>query len=134
MAKPFTRFTLRALFVVVTAICCALGVIVYDIHWIRDRHQACRKYGVSLTGFGHGEQPFAPSGLWLFGEQGIRHVAIVVEWECTEAVDNGRRAVSSQHKLIQRMRQLFPEAEISACARDPSGAANHGSFYGVPAV
>ncbi len=96
--RRWFRFILRALFVVVTVVGMLAGWVVYQLNWIRERHNGAidatlwRLPNLSST---------APWPHWLFGEQGSSEIIL---WQTTwgREVANGKR-----------FELLFPEAEVS---------------------
>ena len=95
--KPKRRwfsFSLRTMFVLLTAICVWVG---YEVNWIRQRqdrleslHVADHVDSVSIR---------APGFLWLFGEEGHQHLVVA---------DN-----QMTRDELKVLRSLFPEAHIS---------------------
>jgi len=70
--RRWFQFSLGTMFVVVTAFNCWLG---YELDWIRQRHEAFDRYQIRSMDVPEIEKtPQAPSGLWMFGEAGIRSI------------------------------------------------------------
>jgi len=67
------RWSLRTIFVVVTALGCWLG---YEVNWIRERHVVVADFVMYRAYRVASNSPSAPSFLWLFGEKG--YTAVVV--------------------------------------------------------
>ena len=131
---PSIRFTLRTLFVGTALICGLLAWVVYQLNWIRQRHDFIageqrsherRGVAVVITYKYPGKQPVrAPSSLWVFGEQGVADVCVLAdEIDTVRATDNDMRRV-------RRARRLFPDAEVMLAHefRRPSGSVFQGSF------
>src|SRR5689334_7091129 len=94
--RRWYQFSLRTFFVLVTLVCVGFG---YWIHWsrewIRQRHEMFQN-GLVRDISRPGSRPFAPGGLWLFGEEGISALVIL-------------RYDGSDDKLERRVIELFPE-------------------------
>jgi hypothetical protein len=105
------RFSLRTLFVVVTLLCVVPGGwVAYQLRWIKQRHVMLDRLDVS-TGFYYTNVPVpaadppAPRLLWLFGEQGVRHIVVNVPGPQAPAGAN-------RDDASLRARALFPEAVV----------------------
>jgi hypothetical protein len=89
------QYSLGTMFLVVTAFSCWLG---YELNWIRQRHEAFDRYQIRSMDVPEIEEALqAPSGLWMFGEAGIRSI-----W-CDNLTDE-------EHCKLER---IFPEADIA---------------------
>lgn len=99
--RRWFRFTLRTMFVVLTAFSLWLG---YEANWMRQRRaylSIAEVYDLSET-FGKtaADRPRAPGLLWLFGEQGVKYLVVM------------RRSPAD----FSRAAKLFPEADCSQAA------------------
>ena len=103
--RRWFRFSLRTLFVVVTVCALPLGWSVYQLNWIRQRHQfrseQVKKGNVSGTLTMIVD---APLSLRVFGENGQKWVGVFADEEATESE-------------MKRAAALFPEAKISTIKR-----------------
>jgi len=129
----FVRFSLRSLFVLVTAICLFLG---YELNWIKRRHafldehiKAFHSEATHLEKYSepekrvyyrvHNRKPVrAPYLLWLFDEPGWGELDFVLTDGLTKK-ESGSEYVrwitfytSSSHPVVVKARRLFPEAKI----------------------
>jgi hypothetical protein len=140
------RFSLRSLFVLITAICVFMG---YELDWIRRRrsflHEQFEKNS-DLWSFssnwsrrdsdGHGHSPEwycysnkpAPYLLWLFNEKALPHMELMLaESDVTpnkDAITDSKYApyiISRKQPALRRVIRLFPESEIQPYAADASG-------------
>jgi hypothetical protein len=121
------RYTLRTLFIWLTAGCCFLG---YELDWIRQRHRFIETHSPSrdapfgvfrgyldFTGKGPPDRkcPNAPHLLWLFGEEGVNTLMFdVPPSEITYDPVRRRGYIRKSHPTIVVARRLFPESYISA--------------------
>lgn len=132
------RWSLRTLFVVMTAIACWLG---YELNWIRQRrafiaqetavrysHKKGRSNAIAHRA--GSASPSAPGGLWLFGEPGYSSVGFVS--------DSGARTklhvLTARDRIrLKTARRLFPEAVVNVVTvwDDSEG---HGVGHWTPAV
>jgi hypothetical protein len=104
MPKPFTKFGLRLLFLIVTAICCFLA---YEGAWIRQRREA----RAILWSWNEGVR--APSLLWVFGENGFRRIMLKVREEETQSYNiSPRRYIWATYPPLRRVQRLYPESVI----------------------
>ena len=110
------RFSLRALFIFVTAICCFLA---YEVNWIVKRRNFRAQHVGRLLESGsprYAGDPFrtcAPSGLWLFGEKGVHSFDLYVNRADIKFDSNGFvHLESSTRDYIKAIHWLFPEADI----------------------
>jgi hypothetical protein len=99
--QPFPRrrfqFRLRTLMIAVTLLCAACAIVGPKLVWIRQRHEMIQPAGG--VGFVPNQEPrSAPSGLWLFGEQGIKSLHVI----------------NAPQEQVEEMKRLFPEAEIDS--------------------
>jgi hypothetical protein len=92
------RFSLRALFVLVTLVALSAGWVSWSTIWIRDRRAFVRDDGDTNAIIYNqpGQSVVAPSLLWLFGEEGAQFVVLFGEDESD----------------FSDARRLFPEAEV----------------------
>jgi hypothetical protein len=84
--RPWFRYSLRTLFVLVTLLCVWLGV---QAKWIRDRRgfiaeeqvklESLRKQERAVDSTSIVKQGNAPGFLGLFGERGVAHLSMVAE-------------------------------------------------------
>jgi hypothetical protein len=117
--RRWFRFSLRTLFLVVTALACWLG---YQLHWIRERHkfldeveheQPQRLLTVLMaSAFDEDPRlvPFAPKAplsLRIFGESAVAqfHIQDIV-------THDGRSYPWDDPKRLAKAARLFPEAEF----------------------
>ncbi len=90
--RPWLRFSLRTLFVLVMVLCVWLA---YQVNWIRERHKA--KVGFGHIRIGGAIKPsHAPLPLNWFGEEGHSFI-MIPDFHSKEEID--------------RIKALFPEAE-----------------------
>ncbi|MGD9724293.1 MAG: hypothetical protein AB7O59_24070 [Pirellulales bacterium] len=122
--RRWFRWSLRTLFVVVTAICVALG---YQWNWIQQRHRALESGIVEAWGqpdsTGAIRVAEAPGILWLFGESGYPSLMF-------EVTDSSFRLSDTESLRYARMQRLFPEAVIDLTLTEPRPAS--GSSSGSP--
>src|SRR5688572_20778819 len=86
------RFGLRTMFLLVTVFCVWLG---YQLNWIRQRHAALGE-GALVVRNTCRPPARAPGGLWLFGERGVKSIAVE----------------SGSDSEVDRACALFPEAQV----------------------
>ncbi len=96
---PRPRFTLRALFVVMTLLCVWSA---YSINWIRQRREAIAESGAVEIGNDPNSNQTAPGLLFLFGERGYDTLGIGVD--------------PMEH--YTRLQSLFPEARVAVVPYD----------------
>jgi hypothetical protein len=127
------RFSLRSLFILITAICIILG---YQLEWIRRRHAFVKAHMRNapnlerLNDYIDGSEArtsllqtygvpriAAPFPLWLFGERGILMIAVPVsQADVIFPKEEGYpEAVSKEHPLVKQAIRLFPESEVFGC-------------------
>jgi hypothetical protein len=99
--RSMPRFTLRALFVVVTLVCVALGWIAWELHLVREREGLLRTPGVAHT-FSDAAGPM-PRVWALLGAKPVGD--ILVHPAVTEEV-------------YSRLAAAFPEARIHRETKD----------------
>ncbi len=92
------RFSLRAMFVMVTLAALAMGWAVWSLDWIRQRREFGRKLeqGTRAEFIDYDRTVGAPALLWFFGEGGVRWVYIP----------------NASESDLAEGRRLFPEAEV----------------------
>jgi hypothetical protein len=92
------RFSLRAMFVMVTLAALVMGWAVWSLDWIRQRREFGRnlEQGTRAEFIDYDRTVGAPGLLWLFGEGGVRYVYI---------------PNAAEADLIEG-RRLFPESEV----------------------
>ena len=104
--KRWFRFSLRSLFIVITAFACWLG---YYVNWIRDRHQALNgvEYSANIEELNNNvvvtlppPHPF-PWSLTVLGEQPVNAIAIP-----------GSKSDPGNEAKIASFARLFPEADV----------------------
>lgn len=111
--RPWFRFRLRTLFVVVTVLACWLG---YELNWIRQRHELLARpdvfhlrdspsFGVNLLVQPSVKTQRAPGLLWMLGESGVRSLDLPIAAERFHASD----CPECQEK-VDHAKSLFPEA------------------------
>jgi hypothetical protein len=107
--RPWLRFSLWTLFVVVTLFACGLC---YQINWIRQRHalleQLAEQRLVFSSPYMHRKPSYrtAPFPLWLLGEEGAGRVDLYLS--------ESDAKTNSGDNQIERARRLFPESQIYA--------------------
>jgi hypothetical protein len=116
------RFSLRTLFVVLTAFCCFLG---HEVSWLKQRRQFLSTYGdfnrypyqsvhtsedVGRLGVIK-KCPGAPGLLWLFGEKGVNVIVMGIP---PQDMDSTGRLRQPEPAPVATARRLFPESSISA--------------------
>ncbi len=94
--RSHRSFGLRTIFILVTLAAAVLGWVAYQLNWIRDRHHFLAQHALRTT---TANIHFAPSSLWLFGEQGVCWITVTDP----SSLDYGRR--------------LFPEAQFAVWTR-----------------
>ncbi len=113
-------FTLRTLFVVVTAFACWLG---YELNWVRQRRAIVSRADIRASEDGYLEPPpVAPRFLGLFGEHAYHGITIVIVdqqrlepngvWAMVMADD--KRLTQQERDEMEGISRLFPEATICA--------------------
>lgn len=133
------RFSLRSLFLAITAICIVLGT---QWEWVRQRRSfvdeqrdavsANEEWALHLRQGGmdnekqkrsvhyslYYTEPRGPGLLWLVGERGVRRFELEVPATDPGISErNNIYTVPSSHPLLKRARQLFPEAKIFPVVR-----------------
>ena len=100
-------FSLRALFVAVTlaAILTWLGI---ELTWLRERRQIA-----AILKFEPNGSVRAPGISWLFGEKGYAFILVTVR----PAVGTSDMTIANAG--MEKLRRLFPEAEITAQEQEP---------------
>ena len=102
------RFSLRMLFVVVTAAALLSCWVIYQVSWLRERQHARAWLAASNDSWyapslqGAETQASAPWGLRLFGEQGVIGVGI----------DRKQFAAGRVPYSTDELKRLFPEARV----------------------
>jgi hypothetical protein len=99
--RRWYRWSLRTLFVVVTALGISFGSVAYNLNWIRQRHQALQIW----TGL-QGPSTSAPGMLWIFGEPGYE---VVVKMRIPRTT---KYPTGEDRNECNRMQALFPEASV----------------------
>jgi hypothetical protein len=112
VCRQWFRFSLRTLFVVVTAMCIAGGWVAYQLNWIRQRHEfiaevkkLSQPFYVPVWAYIRSDYvgpPYlpetpAPWPLRIFGEEGVWTIGIF---------DAGYLS------YVERAKRLFPEADV----------------------
>jgi hypothetical protein len=117
--RIWLRFSLRTLFVLVTLFGCAMGWIAYSLNWIRQRRELCTRPDVEVLVIADGDYPQAPAFLWLFGEKGRGIIRIIVDYPLwpEAAVPADRKRTIEEQALLDRAKDLFPEAEVQEVSR-----------------
>src|SRR5438105_1797319 len=93
-------FSLRALFVVVAVLGSVMGSVVYELNWIRQRHDAFIRWNAELAEGDHR----APGLLWIFNEPNWVWIGI------TFPPREGAELTASEVAEVNRLAALFPEA------------------------
>ena len=106
--RRWFRFSLRTMFVMVTAGGLLAGWLVYELNWIRQRHAFLAKneaLRLSRVGVGSTSESDlkAPGLLWLFGETG-NFVVVCVEGSSVDSL------TEADLETIREAKRLFPEA------------------------
>ena len=109
------RYSLRTLFVLMTAVCCWLG---YELNWIRSRHEALTTWESGsfadnpfLVGLPQ-DDPEPPGMLWLFGEQGYATIWREFPARSSDQLTEGETTE------VKKVKGQFPEAEVSWSFRE----------------
>ena len=101
--RPWYRFSVRWLFVVVTLFACCLGWLGYQLNWIRQRHAALAGRNT------HAQLVNEPPGmLGLFGEPGFEWIGVSFPPRA------GGALTQSELEEIERLQTLYPEAKTIA--------------------
>jgi hypothetical protein len=103
--RRWFAFRLRTLFVMVAVLSVPLAWAGYSLNWIRERQHLLRADGVRFdvsSGDICNPAPWAPRGLWLFGERPVCEIYVPIE----------------QGETASR---LFPEANINVKFRNRTG-------------
>jgi hypothetical protein len=108
-------FSLRTLFVVVTAVSCCAGWAVYQMRWIQQRHEFTARHRAreSLIPFDPNRQivcgfGYAPGLLWVFGEMPHSTVRLIF------FTDDGRQEPNEDElREIELAHRLYPEADVT---------------------
>jgi len=142
MPTALTRFSLRALLLAVTGLCCFLA---YEVNWIHQRRQFLAEQGAqgayskamraswpSITSVNNVRKPSegayrqAPSWLEWLGDRGYHHIAIIIPKSDTVTRRLGIGAETldtlNSHPDYVRAKRLFPEATIYPCVLEGSEA------------
>ncbi len=117
MAAKFGRFrfSLRTLFLVVTAICLWLG---YGLHWIKQRHDLLAEVEEFLPTLNDGVPVSrwtivkpdgfrAPGMLWFLGERGVQTFPLYIVYDNPDQL----RPIET-YPQFQRAQELFPETKV----------------------
>jgi hypothetical protein len=120
--RRWFRFSLRTMFVVVTLVGCWLG---YELHWLRQRrafiaHETAIRDAqkewwstIALTAAPGKSPPWAPGGLWLFGEPGYSFVYFISD---SGTPPESRTLTANDRDRLATARRLFPEATVGVTA------------------
>jgi hypothetical protein len=144
-------FSLRGLFMAVAAVACSLA---YLVDWRTQRKdflhdQQLQYVAIYRATKANERQPRlaadlaqhfvlqptvisvpAPRLLRFFGEQGERHIHIIVNEDDVKSTPSRSWKIASSHPKIQKAKRLFPEAIIYAYLWDRSYV-NGPDFYSV---
>jgi hypothetical protein len=120
-SRRWFAFRLRTVFVVVVLLSLPLAWVAYSLNWIRERHFVLiHKDGAAMEmkpGLWLADKPngpnSSPGGLWLFGEKGILMITLYPEEPDAE---------------VDRVKKLFPEADVSRYPLDQSHRGKQGPF------
>ncbi len=99
--RRWHQFSFRTLWLALTVICIGFGLDAYHGKWIRQRRAALAEDGIQgnpSKRHSIRDKPYAPNGLWIFGECGQSSIHV-----STEHFSDAR---------IEELRQLFPEARF----------------------
>ncbi len=123
-AKRRWSFSLRTLFLTVTAFACWLG---YELNWIRERHALLddnsRWMAYEASVWGKSGQ-YAPGMLWLLGEKGYESI-----YRRTEAPDEDAVIPDRIQLEIRQAERLFPEASEVGLVFGAGGAEPEGGYW-----
>jgi hypothetical protein len=125
--RRWFRWSLRTMFVVVTAAAFLCGWVVYQLNWIRQRRDYLSRSQEWAESLGlhrqivmRGAHPsFAPIGLMLLREPTVTSLRICFSPNEVQPLIGSNEVhpfagkiyrVSSKHPKLQRARELFPEA------------------------
>jgi hypothetical protein len=101
------QLSLRTMFACVTVAAIGLAELVYGLKWIGERHaytDNLGSHGYIVVGSDEGS---APGLLWLFGERGFDQLRISFIGDPDED-----HLTPNQRHSLQRIRELYPEADI----------------------
>ena len=93
------RFSLRTLFVVVTVFGVFFGWVVYQLNWIRERHDARVRWDFSYSEAGHPNRTPPPWSLRLFGEKQFLADFVVLQ-------------IPENDPIFRHIQKLFPEVRF----------------------
>ena len=120
--RRWFSFSLRAMFVVVTLVCMAIGWLGVQIKWIHNRHQALQ-WLVPL----HARQLAAASGSLLPSKKGayVSHSGIKAPWSLEVMGELGIERIEVDPACLNKdapftlheLRSLFPEADVTAATK-----------------
>jgi len=124
--RRWFQFSLRSIIIVVTLLGFTFGWIAYQLSWIRQRQEiiASPKFSYGTGEYGFGPTPIAPWHLRIFDETGYTGVSLIIVDE--ERVRFGSevfidlhdtRLTLDERREIERIEQLFPEANARALIR-----------------
>jgi hypothetical protein len=135
--RRWFRYSLRTMFVVVTILSVPLGFVAYQLNWIQNRNRELQLDKYWPTDGPEGEhpsnvsyafayldyftltpgtqRPAAPELLGMFGERGYAEVDIAFN---VGDMKNGkeRQLTLEELKEVERVKRLFPEAEVFGTA------------------
>ncbi len=91
------RFSLKSLLLAAVPICAVLAWAGHSLNWIRKRHTVLTSAETDYCTLDYHEGArTAPDGLWLFGEPGVIWLTVP----------------ETSVAPVERIRRLFPEAEV----------------------
>jgi len=106
--RRWYQFSLRTFFVLVTLVCAGFGYWVHwSREWVRQRHEVLDLF-LAHDATRNAERPWAPGGLWLFGEKGVSSIYFDDELDVSDGKERNFGEVT----------RLFPELE-SVSVRPP---------------
>jgi hypothetical protein len=94
--RPWFRFRLRTLFVLVAVASIPMAWVGYSLHWTRLRNAARNRPDVWVRG----KLGYPPSGLWLFGEAYANYAFLQDDSEVEPPM------------TAEELQELFPEAVL----------------------
>lgn len=136
--RQWLRFSLRSVFVLITALCVFLG---YEFEWIRRRRRLLDERFLPILQFERNDwvasakgqiqyldmseqllRKKAPPFLWLFGEVGYGEISVLITYGPDVKDTLPYPITTAAHPVISRAQSLFPEAEIKAHTWTTSGS------------
>ena len=123
------RFSLRSLFLAVTAICVVTAFSVHHLRWInqrrdfilqshfpgwpanRHRHPTVSRRTIEMNSPSFSNRG-APYLLWLFGERRAESIWVSVGIKDVTRTGEEAATIKRSHPALRRAKSLFPEAQV----------------------